>query len=91
MQLGIYSVYDLKARTYCRPFYSTNDETALRDFSSAVNDSVSDLSRHPSDFSLFKLATFQDVTGLITVEDHPLPLGVGSQFVRYLSDSTDEG
>lgn len=89
MQIGIYAVYDTKARTYCRPFYSQNDDTAVRDFAMGANDPDCDLGRHPVDFSLFKLGTFQDVTGLITIEEHPVCLGVASQFVRFVE--TTEG
>jgi len=81
MQTNIYSVFDSKAQTFCRPFFSNNDQTAMRDFASAANDHNLDIGRHPTDFTLFRLGSFQDVTGLITIEATPVSLGLASSFV----------
>lgn len=48
------SVYDSKATTYTPPHPSQTKETAIREFSTLVNDGGKTMiSQHPEDYSLF--------------------------------------
>ena len=50
------------------PFYSPRNESALRQFSDAVNDDrnhENQWAKHPEDFSLFCLGEYDDNTGVI--------------------------
>lgn len=61
MQTHIYSVYDNKGLVYSTPFFAINDGHAVRSFSDLANDVNTTVGRHPGDFSLFCLGTFDDV------------------------------
>lgn len=78
MKIEVFSVYDSKAMVFDRPFYALTNGSALRQFMDAVNDEKSILHKHPQDFMLFHLGTFDDqdgkLTGLSVVEN----LGVAS-------------
>lgn len=80
MKTNIYSVLDLKTGVFCTPFFMLTDEAAIRDFSHAASDLNTTVGRHPADFTLYRIGSFQDVTGLITTEPSLVPLGVAAAF-----------
>ena len=69
--LNIYSIYDSKAKTYNLPFFCKQDGQALRSFIDLVNDPRSEVSKHPEDYSLFCLASFDDEDGVIDPVEAP--------------------
>jgi len=87
MQTNLYSVYDNKACIFCRPFACQTDAAAIRDFINAAQ-ADTDIGRNPADYVLYRLATFQDVTGVITPEPQLVNLGLASTLAY--SRRTDE-
>ncbi len=57
-----FTVFDSKTEAYLRPFFCLSTGEAIRSFSDAVNDSSSMFFRHPADFHLFEIGTFEDQT-----------------------------
>lgn len=87
---SIYSVYDMKAKTYCNPFVMENDDCAIREFAIAANDVGSQIGRHTFDYCLYRIGSFDYETGVITPEQ-PSSLGVAAGFVVHTPEaSTDE-
>lgn len=68
--MRIYSVYDEKMDAFGTPMFFHSDGVATRSFSDEVNRRASDnnLNRHPNDFSLFSLGSYNDKTGEIVPE-----------------------
>lgn len=64
MILRIYAIYDSAAAVYMRPFYCTTDKEAQRAFADLAKDSTHSVGRHPNDYTLFKLGTYDDNTGM---------------------------
>lgn len=56
----LYSVYDRKAKVFCKPFTAENHEVAVRSFAFAANDKTTDIGRYPEDFVLYHLGSFDD-------------------------------
>jgi hypothetical protein len=65
MKQNIYAIYDSKMNVFSTPFFSPNNATALRSFSDAANDGTTNICKHPEDFSLHHLGTFEDDLGVI--------------------------
>lgn len=63
MILKAYSVYDNKALQYHPPFYASTDAAATRSLRDLVEDSNTTIGRHPSDYTLFLVGTFDDQCG----------------------------
>lgn len=65
MKWTICSVRDSAAQIFGRPVFVAALGQAVRGFADQVNDPQkdSDLARHPSDFELYELGTFDDVSG----------------------------
>lgn len=71
MLTSAYSVHDSVADFFGTPFFSTNDNVAIRSFSALVHDPQSFVSRNPGDFTLYRIGTFDDKTGLFEKFDIP--------------------
>lgn len=55
-----YSVYDNKALVYGVPFFAPTDGYAVRAFGDLANDPNTTVGRHPGDFALFCVGSFDD-------------------------------
>ncbi len=65
MQLKMFVIYDSKANAYMQPWFLTTEQLAVRAFSDLANDPESNLNRHPDDYTLFTIGTFNDQTAKI--------------------------
>ena len=74
----IYAIFDNKAKAYMAPFTTVNAETAIRTFREHANNPETVFARHPNDFCLFEIGTFDDQTGIVDnhIENHNLGLAV---------------
>lgn len=68
-KMNIYSIFDKKAVSYMAPFYFPQKGQAIRALEDSVNDSQSMLNKHPEDYSLFELGTFDDTNGIIIAKN----------------------
>lgn len=66
MNLTVVSVRDSKANAYGIPVCVPTVAAAVRSFSDQINGQDSTLTKHPQDFDLFVLGTFDDNTGIFT-------------------------
>ena len=53
--MNIYSIFDDKGKFFSTPFYSRNDNVAVRDFSNVVMNEQNPMSRSKGDYSLYFL------------------------------------
>lgn len=69
----IVSVKDTAAQAFGRPVFVPAVPVAVRSFRDEVNrkDSSEDLARHPEDFELYELGSFDDSTGVVEVLETP--------------------
>ena len=69
----IVSVKDTAAQAFGRPVFVPAVPVAVRSFRDEVNrkDSTEDLARHPDDFELYELGSFDDSTGIVDVLEAP--------------------
>lgn len=59
----VFTVFDEKSNAYLQPFYLDTVGQAKRAITDCVNDHTHAFGRHPSDYTLFHLGTFNDATG----------------------------
>lgn len=65
MLLTVFAARDLKGEAFLQPFYSINAGSAMRAFGDAVNDAQTNFNKHPEDYVLFEIGTYDDCTGLL--------------------------
>lgn len=66
MKHCVFCVKDRLADVFGQPFQQANNQSAIRAFKDSVN-SVGDtnmLNKHPDDFDLYVLGTFDDTSGM---------------------------
>ena len=101
MILRAYSIFDTKALQYHPPFFQATDGAAVRLLQDLVSDLNTTVGRHPNDFVLYCIGTYDDSEGLLSpalprlhVMDAvalvkvqiPLP-GMGSQIVTNATEA----
>ena len=74
MLTQIYVIHDVKASAYLTPFFLPNDALARRTFSDCANDPEHAFGKHPEDFTLFNLGSFNNETGNMILEPSPVPV-----------------
>jgi hypothetical protein len=60
MKLELYTIYDSKEEIYYQPFFLLNDAVALRQFGDMANEETSKISKHPGDYTLWHLGSYED-------------------------------
>ncbi len=81
MLICIFSVFDSKAEAFLQPFFSQTRATGIRAFESAVNNPQELFAKHPSDFTLFEIGTFDIRTADISLHEAKLSLGTAIEFL----------
>lgn len=71
MILQMFSIRDLKAGVFGAPFVSANPSVAKRLVGDMLAEGRTIQARHPEDFDLVALGTYNDVTGQIQVLEIP--------------------
>jgi len=82
MTLVVCSVFDAKAGTYGTPIFVINRGVAVRSFSDAVTSSGSEFAKHAADYSLYHIADYDNVSGMITKLNAPDFICHASDFVK---------
>jgi hypothetical protein len=89
MKLGLFSIFDSASGVYDGPFKARTDAEAIRAFSGVVADAEHPVGRHPEDFTLVKVGSWNDGTG--EVEDKGnLSLCTGLEMVAQLRNVDTE-
>lgn len=58
-----YSLLDSKAQLFNTPFFAVNDATAVRIVADTASDLATLVGRHPEDFVLYHVGTWNDANG----------------------------
>lgn len=80
-KLLLCSIYDTKAEVYTAPMQFQSAAQALRSFTDAVNNKQSDFGKHPEDYVLLEIGSWDERSGEIE-PCVPTSLGVGINFVK---------
>lgn len=64
----IFTVFDLKSEAYLQPFFLDTLGQAKRAITDCVNDPNHQFGKHPSDYTLHELGTYDDSTGLFNTQ-----------------------
>lgn len=63
MILKTFSLFDRKAGAFMTPFFMPSRGQAVRALTDLVSDPATTVARHPGDFALFELGSFDDALG----------------------------
>lgn len=65
MKSNAYTLYDVKSLTYSNPFYAPTHGAAIRIVQDAAQDPNTSLGRHPADFILYCVGSFDDQSAML--------------------------
>lgn len=68
MKLNAYTLFDSKALTYHPPFFTHTDGAAVRMVGDLVADPNTSVGRHPADYVLYFVGTYDDSNGQLWPE-----------------------
>ncbi len=71
----VFTVYDQKAEAYLPPFFFTTLGQAIRAFADSTNDPNHMFNKHPEDYTLFVLGTYDDGNAAFTSHVTPTSMG----------------
>lgn len=80
MKMIMLAVYDNKAKAYLRPIYVNTKGEGIRVFSDLCNDPTHGFGKHPEDYTLFLIGTWDDNSAKVEMTT-PDPIGNGLEFV----------
>ena len=80
MTLKVYTVYDSKVGAYLNPFFMKSNGECLRAWHEVCNDPQSNISKYPSDFTLFEIGEWDDSTGEFSMYTAKQPLGTALEY-----------
>lgn len=75
------AAFDQKARVYLTPFYVTHIAVGVRAFSDAAKLPDHQVCKHPEDFTLYHLGSFNDETADYSPFAHPINLGTALNYL----------
>lgn len=78
MKYHMFSIYDEKAKAYLPPFILPEIGMATRTFSDCINSDSHQFGAHPEDYTLYKIADFDDDTA--TTTENRETIGNGLQY-----------
>lgn len=90
MKLNVFSAYDEKAQVFLQPMFLVHQQEAVRSFKDEVAKPNSMLGRHPEDFKLYKLGSYNDSTGKLESLDVPELINNATDFVETTSKKEEE-
>lgn len=78
----LFAVFDNKAIFYSAPFAESSTAQATRAFSDAITSPNSTLAKHPKDFTLYELGTYDTESGRVESHNQPIHVAHAVEFVR---------
>lgn len=61
----IFTIYDNKAQAFLQPFFTRNENTAIRMVSQILQNAEHEFTRHMADYELYALGEYDDNSGKI--------------------------
>lgn len=81
MKIKMFTVYDIKAQAYLPPFYMQSTGQAMRVFEDTANDKDHQFGKHPEDYVLYEVGTFDDQDCSFELNKTPITLSKAIELI----------
>jgi hypothetical protein len=78
----IFTVYDCKAEAYLPPIYMQTRGAMVRAFIDTVAERGHQFAKHPEDYTLFELGSYDDGTAQFELLETPMAIGKAIEFLK---------
>ncbi len=82
MRHKMFSIFDSQAQAYLPPFFLPESAVAVRIFGDCVNSDDHQFGKHPGDYTLFELGSFDDSVCVVSCTPSAVKLVNGLEVVR---------
>lgn len=82
MLFGVFAIYDSGISTWLTPLYFRNKGEAIRWWAEVCNNPEAKISKHPADYTLFEVGTWNDDNNSFNLLAAPVKLGLALEFVK---------
>lgn len=76
----MFTIYDSKSESYLRPFYCSQKGEAIRLFADEAKNPQSGIGKHPEDYTLFEIGTYDDSDASVVMLDAKISLGLALEY-----------
>lgn len=83
MLMQMVAIRDTKAAAWMNPLFFQTKAQAIRAFGDAVNDPQGEFQKHPEDYQLYHVGTFNPETGDV-IGTPPEVLGIGTNYLHLI-------
>lgn len=80
--MKLIAVQDIKAQAFLNPICVRTTAEGIRHFEAQVKNKDSLFNAHPTDFILFEIGDYNELTGSITPSDAPRALATATEFLH---------
>ncbi len=81
MKLMVFTIFDSKNQSHCRPIMQPSSGGMLRSFADLANDKQHPIGQHPEDYALYRVGEWDDETGKMVHDEKDTSLGRALDFV----------
>lgn len=78
----VFAIYDSKAKFFQPPFCAKTKGMVIRTFTDITNDEKHPINKHPEDYTLFEIASFDNLTGVYSPLKVHVSLGKAIEFLN---------
>lgn len=82
MKLLAFSVYDEKAESFATPFFLSSIGQATRIFGDMANDDKSQIGKHPEDYKLYQVGTWDYDKAIFTTIEPPRLISNAKDYIE---------
>lgn len=82
MLMTVFAIYDTGISTWRVPIFARNRGEILRSWVEAVNNQKNEFCKHPSDYTLFEIGTWDDDKCKFDLHKTPISLGMAIEFLK---------
>lgn len=75
-----FAIRDIKTESFNMPYFQTHKAAAMRSFQDLASDPQAIICKHPADFQLFEIGTYNSQTGAMVPHDTPVYLATASDY-----------
>lgn len=82
MLFNVFAIYDTAVQTWRPPLYARSKGEILRSFVDAVNNPQTEFAKHPEDYTLFELGTWDDDKCKFDLLKTPVSIGKAIEYLK---------
>lgn len=86
----VFGIWDVKSLTFGQPYFMLTVPAAIRAFSDLSNDPQSSINKHPTDYILFEIGSYDGNTGKFTNLDKHSHLGLAAEYIEQKKQTSAE-